>query len=411
MAYAFCCPWRPSDDSGTYRCGSLDDRPIDSPKTPDAAPEAKPHRRDPRPKHGGLDVVAAARPRAPSASPPLAIVAFMLVSWLTEPIEHGITALIGCYLFWAFEVVPFPIAFNGFVSTSPWFVFGALLMGEAVSRTGLAKRVGYTVIGRVGTSYARLLLGSITLIYLLNFLIPTPNAELAVLLSLLVGVVAAFGLGPHSHVVKGLFIIVTYACTLFAKMNLAAAANILARGLIEEQTGTQVLWGQWFLAFLPGALLTIAGCWLTVRWLYPAEPHELAGGQQSLQDALKTMGPWSRDEQKTLACLLLAIMLWATDFLHHTDSAIVALGIGLLLTLPTVGVLDTKAIKSANFLLIIFISGALSMGHVLIETHALNILTDRLMQWIAPLLSEALPAAITLYWGDFSITSSWPRTR
>jgi hypothetical protein len=29
----------------------------------------------------------------------LAIVAFMLVYWLTEPIEHGITALIGCYLF------------------------------------------------------------------------------------------------------------------------------------------------------------------------------------------------------------------------------------------------------------------------------------------------------------------------
>jgi di/tricarboxylate transporter len=41
------------------------------------------------------------------------------------------------------------------------------------------------------------------------------------------------------------------------------------------------------------------------------------------------------------------------------------------------------------------------MGNVRIETHALNILTDRLMQWIAPLLSEALPAAITLYWGGF----------
>ena len=153
----------------------------------------------------------------PRAQATFAIVAFMLVYWLTEPLEHGITALIGCYVFWAFEVVPFPIAFSGFVSTSPWFVFGALLMGEAVSRTGLAKRVGYTVIGRVGTSYARLLLGSITLVYLLNFLIPTPNAELAVLLSLLVGVVAVFGLGAHSNVVKGLFIIVTYSCTLLPK--------------------------------------------------------------------------------------------------------------------------------------------------------------------------------------------------
>jgi sodium-dependent dicarboxylate transporter 2/3/5 len=337
----------------------------------------------------------------PRAHATFAIVAFMLVYWLTEPVEHSITALVGCYAFWALRVVPFPIAFSGFVSTSPWFVFGALLMGEAVSRTGLAKRIGYVVIGRVGTSYPRLLLGSITLVYLLHFLIPTPNAELAILLPLLVGVVAVFGLGPHSNVVKGLFIIVTYSCTLFAKMNLAAAANILARGLIEEQTGTRLLWGQWFLAFLPAALVTIAACWLTVRWLYPAEPDELAGGQQSFQNALNTMGPWSRDEQKTLAWLLLAITLWATDFLHHTNPAMVALGIGLLLTLPKVGVLDTKTIKSVNFLLIMFISGALSMGNVLIETQALHIVTDRLMPWIAPLLSDALPAAITLYWGGF----------
>jgi di/tricarboxylate transporter len=140
-----------------------------------------------------------------------------------------------------------------------------------------------------------------------------------------------------------------YSCTLFAKMNLAAAANILARGLIEEQTSAQVLWGQRFLAFVPAALFTIVACWLTVRWLYPTEPHELAGGQRSLQDALKTMRPWSRDEQKTLVWLLLAIILWATDFLHHTDPAIVALGIGLLLTLPKIGVLDAKAIKSINF--------------------------------------------------------------
>jgi anion transporter len=337
----------------------------------------------------------------PRAQTTLAIVAFMVVYWLTEPIEHGVTALIGCYLFWALQIVPFSVAFSGFVNTSPWFVFGALLMGEAVSRTGLAKRIGYAVLYHVGTSYTRLLLGSITLVYLLSFLIPTPNAELTVLISVLIGTVTVLGLAPSSPMVKGLFLSVTYSCTLFAKMNLAAAANLLARGLIEEQTGLQVWWGQWFLAFFPAALLTIAACWLTTRWLYPAATPELAGGQQSLQDAVKTLGPWSRDEQKVLVWLLLAITLWATDFLHHTNPAVIALGIGLLLALPQVGVLDAKAIKSVNFLLIIFISGALSMGNVLTQTKVLNILTERLMQGLTPMLSDGLRAAITLYWGGF----------
>ena len=73
----------------------------------------------------------------PRAQATVAIVAFLLVYWLMEPIEHGVTALIGCYLFWALQIVPLSVAFSGFVNTSPWFVFGALLMGEAVSRTGL----------------------------------------------------------------------------------------------------------------------------------------------------------------------------------------------------------------------------------------------------------------------------------
>jgi solute carrier family 13 (sodium-dependent dicarboxylate transporter), member 2/3/5 len=337
----------------------------------------------------------------PPAQHALAIVAFMLVYWIAEPIEQGMTALIGCFCFWVLHITTSEVAFSGFTNTTPWFVFGALLMGEAAAQTGLAKRLGYTVMDRVGTSYSRLLLGSVLLAYLLNFLIPSPNAQLVILASLLTGIVAMVGVERHSTLAKGLFVTVTYACTLFGKMNLSAASTLLARGMIEEQTGTPVLWSYWLLAFLPAAVLTIATCWLTARWLYPAKTSDLPGSQQYLREAVQAMGPWSRDEQKALGWLLLAITLWATDFWHHTDPAAIALGISLLLVLPKVGVLDTKAIKSVNFLLIIFISGAMSMGTVLTETQAINVLADRLMQWIAPLLSNEWHAAFTLYWGGF----------
>ena len=171
--------------------------------------------------------------------------------------------------------------------------------------------------------------------------------------------------------------------------------------LASFQTGTPVLWSYWLLAFLPAAALTIATCWLTARWLYPAKTPELPGSQRYLREALQAMGPWSRDEQKALGWLPLAITLWATDFWHHTDPAAIALDISLLLVLPKVGVLGTKAIKSVNFLLIIFISGAMSTGTVLTQTHAINVLADRLMHWIAPLLSNELQAIFTLYWGGF----------
>src|SRR5437667_12801228 len=50
----------------------------------------------------------------PVAHQTLAIVAFMIVYWITEPIDHGITAMIGCFLFWALHIAefrpPFPVS-------------------------------------------------------------------------------------------------------------------------------------------------------------------------------------------------------------------------------------------------------------------------------------------------------------
>jgi hypothetical protein len=68
---------------------------------------------------------------------------------------------------------------------------------------------------------------------------------------MIVSIIAASGRGKQSNLAKGLFIILTYTPTLFDKMILSGAVAILTRGIIEEQTGAQVLWSQWFFACLP----------------------------------------------------------------------------------------------------------------------------------------------------------------
>jgi solute carrier family 13 (sodium-dependent dicarboxylate transporter), member 2/3/5 len=338
----------------------------------------------------------------PAAHKALAIAGFMLAYWIMEPVDHGITALIGCYLFWALKVTTFSTAFSGFTSPIPWFLFGTLVLGEVASRTGLAKRVGYLVITKVGLpSYAQLVLGIITLIFLLNFLIPSPQAQIAIVAPLLIGLIMVFESGSRTTVAKGLFVLLTYTCTLFGKMILSSNSSILARGIIEAQTGQQVFWSQWLLAFLPVTLLTIVAGWLTILWLYPVERLHLSRGQQFLREELEKLGPWSRDEQRALACLLLAVSLWATDLVHHLHPGMIALGMGLFLVLPKVGLLDMKAVRTLNFLLVIFMAGALSMGNVLNETAALTFLMKTVVGWIAPLLSDPWQATTILYWGGF----------
>ena len=199
----------------------------------------------------------------------LAITAFMVVYWIFEPIDHGITALIGCYLFWALGVAEFETAFAGFANSTPWFLFGAMLMGEAASRSGLAARIGRIVIGLAGSSYAMLLLSAIALVLVLNFVVPSGMAELAILAPIFMGVVAAFGVDKKSNIGRGLFVIITYGCGLFNKMILSGGSSILTRGLVEKITGEAITWSQYFIAFLPATILTVFACWITILWLYP----------------------------------------------------------------------------------------------------------------------------------------------
>jgi DASS family divalent anion:Na+ symporter len=100
----------------------------------------------------------------------LAITAFMIVYWIAEPIDHGLTALIGIYLFWALEVAKFPVAFSGFVNSTTWFLFSSLLMAEAAARTGLAKRVGFLLMSKVGSSTTQILTGLLSLSFVLTLL-------------------------------------------------------------------------------------------------------------------------------------------------------------------------------------------------------------------------------------------------
>lgn len=298
----------------------------------------------------------------PNIQKTFAIVVFMIVYWIVEALPHAVTALVGCYLFWALDVVKISVAFSGFASSTPWFVFACLLMGEAASKTNLVQRLGYWVMLRVGTSYSRLLLGIITISFLLNFLIPNAVARVSMLAPIAIGILTVYGLGKHSNAGKGLFLILTYSCPLFAKMMMSGPAAIFTRGVVEEQTGVQILWSQWLFAFLPVVVITIFASWILVRWLYPAEVHELPGGKEYLARALSDMGSLKADEKKVLGWLLFATALWSTDSLHHISPATITVGVGLALCFPKLGVLDEKAIKRINFMNVFFTAGALSMA-------------------------------------------------
>jgi solute carrier family 13 (sodium-dependent dicarboxylate transporter), member 2/3/5 len=337
-----------------------------------------------------------------SAQHAIAVSLFTILAWATEVMDYGITGLAGCYLFWALGIVRFDVAFSGFADDTPWFLLGAILMGTMASKSGLARRLAYQVMVRIGVSYSRLLLALILSDFLLTFLVPSGMGRVTIMAAIAVGLIDAFGLGVGSNIGRGMFLILTYTASVFDKTIIAGAASITGRGIIESVGHTEVLWSRWLLAYLPSDILTILVAWRVTLWLYPPENVSLPGGIDYLKEELRRSGQWTSMEKKTLALMLLAIALWATDFLHHISPSMIGLGIGLASVLPFMRILDAEDLKRLNLLQLFFVAAAVGMGKVLSATKGLDVLTNIVFGWLEPLLSHTFISDFALYWAGFA---------
>jgi anion transporter len=268
------------------------------------------------------------------------------------------------------------------------------------SKTGLARRIAVAVMRRVGSTYSRILLGLVVTDFLLTFVVPSGIARVVVMSAVALGLADAFGVQRGSNIGRAMFLLITYAAGIFDKMIIAGAASITARGAIERSGGVEVLWSQWFFAYLPCDILTILIAWKLTLWLYPADA-DASTRELDAHDDIRDLSPWTAASTRAALLIAIAIGLWLTDFIHHVSPSIVGIGVGLAAVLPGIGVLTVDDMKRMNYLPVFFVAAAISMGEVLAQTKALDVLTDLLLSWMEPMLGNMLQTAVVLYWTAF----------
>jgi len=337
----------------------------------------------------------------PQVKHAFAILAFMVIAWITEATEFALAGFIGCFLFWALGIVKFDVAFSGFADATAWFLFAAMLIGLMASKSGLARRLAYNIMLRVGFTYPRILLGLIVTDFLLTFVVPSGLARVVILASIALALSEAFQAPRGSNIARGMFLILTYTGNIFDKMILAGAGSITAAGQMMKFGGVEVLYGVWLFAFLPCSIITVLAAWRLTLWLYPPEPTGLSPGHEYFQAELAKMGPWSLKETKAALFVGCAIVLWVTDFLHHIPPTMVALGVGLFALLPRIGVLDADDMRGLNYMPVFFVAEAVSMGNVLEATKGLDVLTNGVFHWMQPFLTNIVSITAIFYWVAF----------
>jgi len=191
-------------------------------------------------------------PLSPQGKGALAV--FLLAStwWVFEVLPIGITSLaIGVFQA-LFFIRPAKDVFGNFMDPSVLFIFGSIVIGQVFTKTGLTRRMAYTMLTIVGERTSMIYLGCFTVtVVLTHFMAHTAVA--ATIYPLMLAIHALYEPGESkTRFGKGLFIGMAYVAGAGSIITLLGAARgAVAIGFFRDITGKTISFFEYSYYFSP----------------------------------------------------------------------------------------------------------------------------------------------------------------
>ncbi|OAN48022.1 sodium:sulfate symporter [Paramagnetospirillum marisnigri] len=332
---------------------------------------------------GGL-LILAVEPLPGAETRALALAVAAIGLWATGVVPEPITAVFFFTAAMLLKVAPAAVVFGGFESAALWLIFGGLVMGVAVKSTGLGNRIA-TRLGRAfGSSYWGIITGVTLVGVAMGFLMPSSMGRAILLMPIALSLAARYGFKPGSNGHLGLVLAAAFGCHVptFAVLP-ANVPNLVMVGAAETLWHYSPSYGEYLLLHFPvlGFLKTAVMIPLIVK-LWPDTP-QLSG------EAPQSLGPMSGAERQLSLLLGAALLLWATDFVHHVSPAWVSMAAAALLLMPVIGLVDRKAFQEQiNYASLFYVAGIMGLGAV-VDKSGLGIRLAEAMLAVLPLAPDS----------------------
>src|SRR5690606_36632342 len=185
---------------------------------------------------------------APEGQRALALLAGILVLWISEALPLAVTAILTVLGLLATQPgLPTAQVLAGFASSAVFFLLGVLGLGAAVAESGLASRLAYHWLGPVAGHPRRIYWRTVLALPVLPLVLPSALTRNAVLIpvyrEVLRGGAGLEGGRPGHPLAKAIFLVLGI-------LNPMASSITLTGGSVSIATGSLVggvSWGRWLL--------------------------------------------------------------------------------------------------------------------------------------------------------------------
>ena len=267
----------------------------------------------------------------------------------------GTTAILGCVLMVIFGVCDFKTAFGQMASGTVVLTIGVMMVGAAISETGLAKTIGAWIIRISKGSETKLIIGTYLVSALMSAFL-TNSAVLAIFIPIIMGLSRAGEIKG-----KNLIMPIAIACVLGGATTLVGSTQqMTAQGLLED-SGTRLF--KTF-DFTPvGGIITLVGlvyC-LTIGKVIAKKVwgNTDDNGEYDVKE--------ETTEYKKSKMIIVAVIFVATVVLYITEWLPLAITStsAALLCIITGCISQKKAIQSVNWNIVGRLAGCLGLAKAL----------------------------------------------
>lgn len=322
----------------------------------------------------------------------LGIFAFAVIVWMTEAVDYAASSIILMALIaFLLGTAPDPAhpghllgthaalsaTLAGFTNSAVALIAASLVIASAMAITGLDKRVAFKVISFIGTSRSRILIGTIIVMAVLAFFIPTASARVACLTPIMLGMIPALGIDRKSRVAGMLMMAIAYLSLIWA-MGIAtgAAQNVYVNALMDRTIHLTIPWIDWLMVGAPFSIaMSVVLYFVLMKMMAPGAGEAAAAKAVSpavAADPALQLGPMTMDEIKLLVMSVVLLGFWATqNKLHSFDSSSVAVAAVALMFVPKIGMLNWKQVQSRiPWGILIQLGVGVGLGTALLKTGA-----------------------------------------
>ncbi|MGD9397557.1 MAG: DASS family sodium-coupled anion symporter, partial [Candidatus Thorarchaeota archaeon] len=310
------------------------------------------------------------------------ILTVVAILWFSEGISLVATSLLIPILIVLTDIRPPQTALAPFFDPAVALIFGGFLIGRALTKYELDKRLALLILSRGEGSGSGLILTVMGITAFLSMWISN-TASAAIMIPIALAVISRIrDLDVRTKYGKALVLGVAYSATLGGVASLVGSPpNPLAATYINSFLGIQFTFMSWIPFGLPVVLimLPLIWRWLIFRFKLPKgieEMHELK--EISYKEYLK-LGPMPTEQKLVVLIFISTIVLWFTeklpDFIanaigwtgHGISSAVVALIGGL--SLMILRLLDEKDVSSGiSWSSLLILGSGIALGGAMIDT-------------------------------------------